>query len=93
MCPNGVEYKTLGEVCQLKRGHGLSKNDIVPASADTLPIILYGELYTTYSGHIKAIKSSAIKEKAKLGVVAKKEIYCCLYHLQPKKLKLDVQQI
>lgn len=71
LCPSGVPHKTLGEVCHLKRGRGLSKNDIVPTSAGTLPIILYGELYTEYSGHIKEIKSSAVKEKAILGTDAR----------------------
>lgn len=71
LCPSGVPQKTLGEVCHLKRGRGLSKNDIVPTSAGTLPIILYGELYTAYSGHIKEIKSSAVKEKAILGTEAR----------------------
>ena len=72
MCPQGVEWKKLGEVCEMKRGRALSKADIIPASEDTLPVILYGELYTTYSGHIREIKSAASKERAVLGVEAKK---------------------
>ena len=27
LCPNGVEYKPLGEVCEIKTGKGITKND------------------------------------------------------------------
>ena len=72
MCPHGVEFKRLGEVCEMKRGKFLSKSDIYPMSEGFLPIILYGELYTTYSKHIAEIKSYAPEEIAKQGTLAKK---------------------
>ena len=72
LCPNGVEWKTLGEVCEMKRGKFLSKSDISPASEGFLPIILYGELYTTYSRHITEIKSFAPANTAKQGTIAQK---------------------
>lgn len=53
-CPDGVEYLPLGEVCRLERGKGFSKSDI---SAEGRPIILYGELYTTYREYIEVIFS------------------------------------
>lgn len=50
-----VEWKKLGEVCDFIKGRSLSKNDVGLGNA---PIILYGELYTTYGEYIKDIKSA-----------------------------------
>lgn len=49
LCPDGVEYKRLGDVADIVRGKGLSKS-VVTDDGNT-NIILYGELYTHYNGH------------------------------------------
>ncbi|EAJ3094532.1 restriction endonuclease subunit S [Campylobacter jejuni] len=54
LCPNGVEFKSLGEVCEVVRGKGLSKSDVCDG---VIPVILYGELYTTYGDYITKIQS------------------------------------
>ena len=59
-CLNGVEYYELGQVCDFIKGKGLRKDDI---GTGNIPIILYGELYTTYSGYINQVVSSAASEK------------------------------
>ena len=61
-----TEWKTLGEVCTFKRGKSLQKSDI---GKGDVPIVLYGELYTTYGNYIKHIQSHTsadIAEKAAL---------------------------
>ena len=46
LCPNGVEYKTLGEIkTAIYRGSGITEADLVEAGT---PCIRYGEIYTTY---------------------------------------------
>ena len=45
LCPNGVEYKTLGEVGTFERGRRFVKADAVEVGT---PCIHYGELYTHY---------------------------------------------
>lgn len=50
-----VEWKKLGEVGKFTRGKGLQKADITIDG--NVPIILYGELYTTYGDYITEIKS------------------------------------
>ena len=60
LCPNGVEYKRLGDIAEFVRGKGLSKS--MKDSGD-VPIILYGELYTRYNGTpITRIVSRASRE-------------------------------
>lgn len=56
-----VEWKKLGEVCEVLRGRALSKKDV---GQGDYPIILYGELYTTYGDYIDEIKSYTSQEKA-----------------------------
>ena len=41
LCPNGVEYKELGEVCEIKTGKGITKNDATEGG--TFPIISGGQ--------------------------------------------------
>ena len=48
------DYK-LYELCDFKKGAGLSKNKIVDKGS--FPCILYGELFTTYSEEITQIQS------------------------------------
>ncbi len=30
LCPNGVEYKELGELCEIKKGKQLNKEGLLP---------------------------------------------------------------
>ena len=60
LCPDGVEYKPLGEVCEFIKGKGLSKAD---RSTGDIPILLYGELYTTYGMYITRIISHSSQDK------------------------------
>ena len=64
-----VEWKKLGEVCEIKRGTTLAKSD--KDINGNIPIILYGELYTTYGNYINTIASYTTIEKASKGTVAK----------------------
>lgn len=56
-----VEWKKLGDIFEIKKGRSLSKDDI--GSGD-FPVILYGELYTTYDDYITTIYSSVSTEIA-----------------------------
>jgi len=45
-CPNGVEYKTLGEIAvDIFRGSGIKRDEV---TAEGVPCVRYGEIYTTY---------------------------------------------
>lgn len=45
-CPNGVEYKTLGEIAvDVFRGAGIKRNEVTEKG---IPCVRYGEIYTTY---------------------------------------------
>lgn len=46
LCPDGVEYKTLGEIAvDIYRGAGITRNQV---TVDGTPCVRYGEIYTTY---------------------------------------------
>ncbi|PST49205.1 restriction endonuclease [Bifidobacterium callitrichos] len=45
LCPDGVEYKTLGEVGVFTRGSGIQKKDFVDEGE---PCIHYGQIYTRF---------------------------------------------
>ncbi len=46
LCPNGVEYKTLGEIASdIYRGAGITRNQVTEVGT---PCVRYGEIYTTY---------------------------------------------
>ena len=45
LCPNGVEYKTLGEVATITRGGNFQKKDF---KEQGYPCIHYGQIYTKY---------------------------------------------
>ena len=45
LCPDGVEYRKLGEVGVFTRGSGIQKKDFVE---DGKPCIHYGQIYTRY---------------------------------------------
>lgn len=60
-CPQGVEYLPLGNICTFKRGKSLSKD---VKGLGSIPIILYGELYTNYGNYITDIVSRTSLEIA-----------------------------
>lgn len=46
LCPNGVEYKTLGEIAvDVFRGAGIKRDEV---TEEGVPCVRYGEIYTTY---------------------------------------------
>lgn len=67
LCPNGVEYKKLGQVGEFIRGSGLQKKDITDFD-NGFGAIHYGQIYTYYSIHTNKTKSfvaSALKKPEK----------------------------
>ena len=60
-CPDGVEYKSLGEICTITRGSGLSKKDFVESG---VPCIHYGQIYTYYGAFTETTKSFVSPELA-----------------------------
>ena len=68
---NGAEVKwmPLGEVAEIKRGKSLQKSDI---GLGDIPIILYGELYTTYGNYIEKVVSHTSLERANNATLAVK---------------------
>ena len=67
LCPYGVEFRELGEICEFNRGKFLSKSD---KDLGDIPMILYGELYTTYGDYISRIISCTSMERAQKASVA-----------------------
>lgn len=46
LCPNGVEYKSLGELAtDIYRGSGIKRDEVTEIGT---PCVRYGEIYTTY---------------------------------------------
>ena len=70
-CPNGVKYTELGRVCDITKGRGLSKSD---KGTGDVPIILYGELYTTYGNYIDEVVSSASETAKNSLLIAKNDL-------------------
>ena len=52
LCPDGVEYKPLDEVAELKRGQSITKKSITPGD---IPVIAGGRkpAYFTGSSHLR----------------------------------------
>lgn len=48
LCPDGVEYKRLGDIGTFTRGAGIQKKDFVE---NGLPCIHYGQIYTRFGLH------------------------------------------
>ena len=46
LCPDGVEYKTLGEIATISRGGNFQKKAFQESG---IPCIHYGQIYTWYS--------------------------------------------
>lgn len=62
LCPNGVKYKTLGEIGTFIRGNGLQKKDFTESGVGC---IHYGQIYTYYGNFIYKTKSFVTKNLAK----------------------------
>ena len=54
LCPNGVEFKPLGEVGELVRGNGIQKSDFRPSGVGC---IHYGQIHTHYGTSATETKS------------------------------------
>ncbi len=70
LCPDGVEYKRLGDIGTFTRGAGIQKSDFTD---DGKPCIHYGQIYTYYGLEASETKSLiseelyATRKKAKHG--------------------------
>ena len=61
LCPNGVEYKGLGEIGTFTRGSGLQKKDFTESGVGC---IHYGQIYTYYGIQANRTKSFVSEELA-----------------------------
>ncbi len=61
LCPNGVEWKTLGSIGTITRGNGLQKSDF---SENGIKCIHYGQIYTYYGMFSSNTKSFVLPETA-----------------------------
>ena len=62
LCPNGVEYKQLGEIATVSRGGSFQKKDY---TENGFPCIHYGQIYTKYNLFVYDTISYINKEVAK----------------------------
>lgn len=62
MCPEGVDFKTIGDFGELVRGNGMPKSDFVESGVGC---IHYGQIYTYYGIWTTETKSFISVEKAK----------------------------
>lgn len=60
-CPNGVEFRALGEIGELVRGNGIQKSDFVESGVGC---IHYGQIHTHYGTWATATKSFVTPELA-----------------------------
>lgn len=60
-CPNGVEFRAIGEIGHLVRGNGMPKSDFVEAGVGC---IHYGQIYTYYGTWTTSTISFVAPEKA-----------------------------
>jgi type I restriction enzyme S subunit len=61
LCPDGVEYRTLGNVAEVVRGNGMPKTDLVDSGVGA---IHYGQIYTHYAAWTNSTISFVSYEKA-----------------------------
>ena len=61
-CPDGVEYKRLGEIASISRGGNFQKKDYVDSG---VPCIHYGQIYTRYGMFVEETISFISEEIAK----------------------------
>lgn len=62
LCPDGVEYKFLGDIASISRGGNFQKKDYVETG---VPCIHYGQIYTSYGMFPKEAISYISSEVAK----------------------------
>ena len=62
LCPEGVEFKAIGEFGELVRGSGMPKSDFVKSGVGC---IHYGQIYTYYGIWTRTTQSFISSEKAK----------------------------
>ena len=62
LCPNGVEYKKIGEIATISRGGNFQKKDYVEKG---VPCIHYGQIYTKYNLFVDKTLNYISEEKAK----------------------------
>ena len=62
LCPDGVEYKRLGEIASISRGGNFQKKDYVDSG---VPCIHYGQIYTRYGMFVEETISFISEEIAK----------------------------
>lgn len=62
LCPEGVEFRPIGELGELVRGNGMPKSDFVEAG---IGCIHYGQIYTYYRTWATETKSFVSAEKAR----------------------------
>ena len=62
LCPEGVEYKTLGEIASISRGGNFQKKHYV---SNGVPCIHYGQIYTKYNLFVNETDSYIDSEVAK----------------------------
>ncbi len=61
LCPDGVEYKTIGEIAiDIFRGSGITRDQI---TEEGTPCVRYGEIYTTYGVWFEKCVSHTNAEK------------------------------
>ncbi|HHW4673312.1 MAG TPA: restriction endonuclease subunit S, partial [Xylella fastidiosa subsp. pauca] len=61
LCPNGVDYKAIGDLGELVRGNGMPKSDFVDSG---IGCIHYGQIYTYYGIWTTRTKSFVSLSKA-----------------------------
>lgn len=61
LCPNGVEYKSLGEIAAITRGGSFQKKDYCECG---VPCIHYGQIYTRYGLFAEKVFSYISEEVA-----------------------------
>ena len=61
LCPEGVEYRLLGEIADLQRGSGMPKKLFVD---EGIPAIHYGHIFTKYGIHTKRAAAYLAPEDA-----------------------------
>ena len=61
LCPDGVEYRPLGEIADLQRGSGMPKKLFID---EGIPAIHYGHIFTKYGIHTKRAAAYLAPEDA-----------------------------
>ncbi|WP_206157041.1 restriction endonuclease subunit S [Baileyella intestinalis] len=61
LCPDGVEYKRLGDIATISRGGSFQKRDYIESG---VPCIHYGQIYTIYNLYLDKTVSFISEEKA-----------------------------